>query len=343
MSSSPRLRKFLRVTGISLALLVATLSAAPYLIPLPGPDPVTAESLAPPGGRFETVAGSRTFLVEEGPKDGPAVVLVHGFGGSSFSFRKNVAPLAASGLHVVTFDLPGFGLSDKRWDADYSHPAAADFVVAVMTRLGIPRATLVGHSMGGNVIAHVAERHPEAVERMVFVAPSLFEGKAPGAGAFLLRYPPLRRWARIVVRWKLRPPGSGNTLRTAFGDPALVTPEVVEGYAAPRRLADWDLALLGMARDLPRCGLTRPLSALRVPVLVVWGDRDTWVPLSRGGKLRTELPGAEWFIVPGAGHLVLEEKPSEVDARLIGFLTVRTAASASAPSSPPASSLPRPR
>jgi pimeloyl-ACP methyl ester carboxylesterase len=316
----PRRRKLLRAAGATVLSLFVGLSVVPWLLPLPGPAPVAAESLAPPGGRFVTIAGTRTFLVEEGPAEGPAVVLVHGFGGSTFSWRKNVAPLAAAGFHVVAVDLPGFGLSDKRWEADYSHPAAADFVVAVMSRLGIRRATLVGHSMGGDVVAHVAERHPDAVERIVFVAPVFFEGKAPGGSATLLRYPPLRRWARIVVRWKLRPPGTGNTLRTAFADPSLVTPEVIEGYAAPRRLADWDLALLGMARDLSRSALPRPLSTLRVPVLIVWGDRDTWVPLSRGERLRKELPAAEWFVVEGAGHLVLEEKPAAVDERLIAFL-----------------------
>ncbi len=323
MPLPPRLRRFLRIAGISVAVLLAALCVVPYLIPLPGPAPVAAESLAPPGGRFLTIAGTRTFLVEEGPRDGPAVVLVHGFGGSTFSWRKNVTPLAEAGFHVVALDLPGFGLSDKRWDADYTHPAAADFVVAAMRELGIRRATLVGHSLGGNVVALLAERHPEAVEKIVFVAPVLFEGKAPGAGRWILRFPPARRWARIVVRWRLKPPGSGRTLRGAFGDPSLVTRDVIEGYAAPRRLPDWDLALLGMARDMSKNALARPLAEIRVPVLIVWGDRDAWVPLSRGGRLRQELPGAGWFVVPGAGHLVLEERPGDVNSRLIRFLRAR--------------------
>ena len=323
MPLPPRLRKFLRIAGISLAILLAALCVVPYLIPLPGPAPVAAESLAPPEGRFLTITGTRTFLVEEGPRDGPAVVLVHGFGGSTFSWRRNVAPISEAGFHVVAFDLPGFGLSDKSWDADYSHPAAADFVVAAMTELGIRRATLVGHSMGGNVVALVAERHPEAVEKIVFVAPVVFEGKAPGTGRWLLRFPPARRWAQIVVRWRLKPPGSGRTLRTAFADPSLVTRDVIEGYAAPRRLPDWDLALLGMARDMSKNALPRPLTEIRVPVLIVWGGRDAWVPLSRGERLRQALPGAEWFVVPGAGHLVLEERPGDVNSRLIAFLKAR--------------------
>ena len=320
MPLPPRLRKFLRIAGISLAVLIAAFCVVPYLIPLPGPAPVSAESLAPAGGRFLTIAGTRTFLVEAGPKDGPAVVLVHGFGGSTFSWRRNVGPIAAAGFHVVAFDLPGSGLSDKTWDADYSHQAQADFVVAAMKELGIARATLVGHSLGGNIVAHVAERHPEVVAKIVFVAPVFFEGKAPGAGRWLLRFPPVRRWAQIIVRRKLRPPGSGRTLRTGFGDPSLVTNEVIEGYAAPRRMKDWELALLGMARDAPKSALARPLAEIRVPVLIVWGDRDAWVPIARGEPLRKELPQAEWFVVPGAGHLVLEERPGDFNARLIAFL-----------------------
>lgn len=323
MPLPPRFRKLLRISGISLAALFAAFCVVPYLIPLPGDAPVAAEALAPPGGRFLTIAGTRTFLVEEGPKDGPAVVLVHGFGGSTFSWRKNVGPIATAGFHVVAFDLPGFGLSDKKWDADYSHPAAADFVVAAMTELEIRRAALVGHSLGGNIVAHVAERHPEVVERLVFVAPVFFEGKAPGAGRWLLRFPPVRRWAQIIVRRQLKPPGSGRTLRTGFGDPSLVTKEVIEGYAAPRRMKDWELALLGMARDTSKSVLARSLKEIRVPVLIVWGDRDTWVPIARGEPLRKELPQAEWFVLPGAGHLVLEERPDDFVARLIEFLKVR--------------------
>jgi pimeloyl-ACP methyl ester carboxylesterase len=320
MPLPPRLRWFLRVAGITLAVLFALFCVVPYLIPLPGDAPVAAEALAPPGGRFLTVGGIRTFLVEAGPKSGPAVVLVHGFGGSTFSFRKNVTPLAEAGFHVVTFDLPGSGLSDKRWETDYSHPAQADFLVAMMKVLGIARATLVGHSLGANIAAHVAERHPEVVEKLVFVAPVFFEGKAPGAGRWLLRFPPARRWAQIYVRRKLKPPGSGRTLRTGFGDPSLVTREVIEGYAAPRRMKDWDLALLGMVRDTPRSALARPLAEIRVPVLIVWGDRDRWAPMAAGAYLRNELPQAEWFVVPGAGHLVLEERPEAVDGRIVEFL-----------------------
>jgi pimeloyl-ACP methyl ester carboxylesterase len=316
----PRLRRILRIAGISLASLFAAFCVVPYLIPLPGPAPVDAVALAPPGGRFLTVDGTRTFVVEAGPKEGPAVVLVHGFGGSTFSFRKNIAPLAAAGFFVATFDLRGFGLSDKTWEADYSHPAQADFVVATMKELGIARASFVGHSLGGNVVAHVAERHPEVVEKAVFVAPVFFAGKAPGAGRWVLRFPPARRWAQIVIRRRLAPPGSGRTLRTGFGDPSLVTQEVIEGYAAPRRMKDWELALLGMARDTSTSVLTRPLARIRFPVLFVWGDKDSWVPLARGEPLKKELPEAEWFVVPGAGHLVLEERPAELDARLIEFL-----------------------
>jgi len=320
MPVPPRLRRFLRIAGISLVALFAAFCVVPYLIPLPGEPPVAAEALAPPGGRFLTVAGTRTFLVEAGPKDGPAVVLVHGFGGSTFSYRKNVSPLGEAGFHVVAFDLPGSGLSEKRWDADYSHPAQADFIVAVLSELGIRRGAFVAHSLGANIAVHVLERHPEAVEKLVFVAPVFFEGKAPGTGRWLLRIPPVRRWAQIFLRRTLRPPGSGRTLRSAFGDPSLVTREVIEGYAAPRRMKGWELALLGMARDTPASALTRPLAEIRVPVLIVWGDHDKWVPMASGSRLRNELPGAEWFVVPGAGHLVLEERPRAVDARIVEFL-----------------------
>jgi pimeloyl-ACP methyl ester carboxylesterase len=109
-----------------------------------------------------------TFVQESGPTDGPAVVLVHGFGGSTFNWRYTLPALAEAGYRAVALDLMGFGLSDKSFDQDDSHAAQADFVADVMTALDIQRATLVGHSMGGNVIAHFALKYPERVEGLVF-------------------------------------------------------------------------------------------------------------------------------------------------------------------------------
>ena len=83
---------------------------------------------------------------------------------------------------------------------------------------------------------------------------------------------------------------------------------------------DWDLALLGIVRDSGRNALPQPLAALTAPILLVWGENDTWVPLARGQQLRGALPLAQWVQIPRAGHLAIEEQAAVFNAALIDFL-----------------------
>ena len=166
--------------------LLAFVLIGPYLIPLPAQPDRAPEDVAPADGRFVTVGGLRTFVQEAGPADWPPVLLIHGFGGSTFNWRLTLPALADAGYRAIALDLKGFGLADKSFDQDYSHAAQADFAVEAMTALGVERATLVGHSMGGSVIAHLALKYPERVDGLVFAAAAVMTGDE-GAGPFMGR------------------------------------------------------------------------------------------------------------------------------------------------------------
>ena len=127
---------------VALFGLLAFVLVGPYVIPLPAQPDRAPEDVAPSDGRFLTVGGVRTFVQESGPTDGPVVVLVHGFGGSTFNWRYTLPALAEAGYRAVALDLKGFGLSDKAFDEDDSHLAQADFVAEVMTALDIQSATI---------------------------------------------------------------------------------------------------------------------------------------------------------------------------------------------------------
>lgn len=317
-----RFWKILRIVGL---LALFAIFVLPYLIPLPKQPDYDSAQLTPPGGALITVEGVRTAVMDVGPRDGPAVVLVHGFGGSTFSWRYTLPALAEAGFRAVAMDLKGFGLADKNFDADYSHAAQADFVAAVMTDLGVERATLVGHSMGSNVIAHFALRYPERVERLVFVDGAVFtEARRVGWQQSLLsaavQVPPFRRWGQIILRSALTPEQVGARLRTAYSDPAFVTPTIERGYLLPQTVKDWELALLGIVRDSGKNALPALVSSITAPVLIVWGEDDAWVPLAAGEALRDSLPGAQWTTFAGAGHLPMEEQALAFNLRLYEFL-----------------------
>lgn len=304
--------------------------ALPYLIPLPPQANLDPQALAPADGRFITANGIRTFIQEFGPAEGEPVVLVHGFGASTFTWRDNAPALAEAGYRVLALDLVGYGLSDKSFALDFSHPAQADFVAAVMETVGIKRATLVGHSMGGSVIGHLAQRHPERVAALVFVDGAVREATANSGGGSILgipvqlgslaEFPPFQRWGRIALLYGLTRERMAATQLTAYYRKEIVTPAVEEGYLQVQKIKDWDLALLGVLRDSGRNALSQPLSTLTAPTLIIWGEQDSWVPLARGQALHAALPQSEFVIIPNTGHLPMEEDVAAFNAALLGWL-----------------------
>lgn len=310
--------------GIALLVLLAGLTTLPYLIDVPkgaDADPATLlAAAAAPGARLITADGVQSVVAEAGDPRDPALLLIHGFGGSTFGYRDVMAPLAARGWHVIAIDLPGFGLSEKSWGRDYSHKTQATFALAVLDQLNVDRAVLLGHSMGGNVISWMLALAPERVVALAYIDAAVVQPKggvssAPSTAAALLEVPPVRRIARIAIRNAFTPATFGELLSSAFAVKSAVTPTLVAGYAASSQLRDWDLALLGIVRDgaknaLPETIATLSAAAGTPPTLILWGRDDSWVPLTSGEVLRADLPNAAWVVLPGIGHVPFEEDVS---------------------------------
>jgi pimeloyl-ACP methyl ester carboxylesterase len=322
-----RRRMLIRIILILLLLIFVV----PLLIPLP-PDGVAAETLADPGGTFVEVNGLQTYVLEAGDASAPPALLLHGFGGSTVSWRETMDALASAGYRAIAFDRPPYGLSQKSGDGiPYTPEAGADFTAALMDALGIERAVLVGHSAGGGVIAQFAVRYPERVQKLVFVAGAVpIGGSGRGGGAFgvpefgrtLLTFPSFNRAARIGIRLFVRPEAFVDMLRSAYYDPATVTPAVAAGYQRALRVVGWDEALVNI---VTQNGGGQPLTseqleAINLPALLVWGQEDTWVPIAAGERLRALLPNNEWIVYPAVGHLPMEENPQQFNADLIAFL-----------------------
>ncbi|MFM2194026.1 MAG: hypothetical protein RLZZ460_696, partial [Chloroflexota bacterium] len=293
----------------------------PYLVDVPkGPNADPATLLvagAAPGARLITVDGVQCVVAQAGDPNDPALLLIHGFGGSTFGYRDVMGPLAARGWHVIAIDLPGFGLSEKSWERDYSHKAQATFALAALDQLNVDRAVLLGHSMGGNVISWILALAPERVAGLAYIDAAVAQPKSgvsssPSTAEALLGVPPIRRLTRIVIRSAFTPATFGELLSSAFAVTSAVTPTLVTGYAASAQLRDWDLALLGIIRDSAKNSLPDSLANLtaaagKPPTLILWGEADSWVPLRSGEVLRADLPAAEWVVLPGIGHVPFEE------------------------------------
>lgn len=320
-------RRWPRRLGIVLVVLLSALFVVPFLIPLPEQPDRAAEDVAAElglAGALVDAGGTQAWVEEAGPVDGIPIVLIHGFGGWAWSWRATLPALAAAGYRAVAVDLANFGLSDKSWDLDSRHAAQADLVAAVMDARGISRATLVGHSMGGNVLAWFAARHADRIDGAVLVDAATGPAASGGGPAFvgsLVRLPNVRRIGQLVLRSQLDEARMADILRSAYADPSRVSTEDVSGYAAPLQTVDWDLGLLAILRDSGDSALGSPIGeVLLVPTVIIWGRDDPWIPLASGEALRDALPGAEWHIIDDAGHLPMEEQPAAFNDILLAWL-----------------------
>jgi pimeloyl-ACP methyl ester carboxylesterase len=329
-----RRRRIVRI----LFLIIVVVLVGPLLLPLP-PVGVEAATLADPDGAFITVNGLSTYVLARGPQDGPPVLLLHGWGASTFTWRFNQDALAEAGYRAIAFDRPPYGLSAKTGDnIPYTPSALADFTAAVMDALGVERAALVGQSQGGGVIGYFAVRYPERVEKLVFVSgalrptddpPPAGGGRVTGALGLpswvssLLNFPPLARWAQIGIRAFVQPDFAASILRSAYHDPAMMTPEAAEGYSRQLRIVGWDEALLNQIRGTAFAAdpiTAEQIAGIAAPVLIVWGENDTWVPVGVGERLKELLPEAVYVTYPNVGHLPQEEAAAAFNADLLAFL-----------------------
>lgn len=323
-----------------LVLLLVVLLAGPYLIPMPAVG-VEAAALADADGYFIDVDGLSTYVLERGDADSPPLLLLHGWGASTFSWREQMTPLAEAGYRVIAFDRPPYGLSAKTGDTiPYTPLTLADFTARVLDKLEIQKAVLVGHSQGGAVVGYFAVKYPERVEKVVFVSGALRPTDDPpvtgGGGnrvgaqmgmppfvSGLLNFPPLARWGQLAIRTFVQPDFGTNILRSAYHDPNFITPAIAEGYSRALRVVGWDEALL---RQLQNSSFTaEPLtaaqiSAIAAPVMIVWGESDTWVPPIVGERLHELLPQAVYVTYPQVGHLPHEEAAAAFNADLLAFL-----------------------
>ncbi len=249
--------------------------------------------------------------VERHGTDGSPVVLLHGFGGSSFSWRYWIPALAAN-HQVWAVDLKAHGSAPAPEDDFYTPHDHAELIYRLIIQQDLRNVTLFGHSMGGGIALLVALRLLERgrLERLVLVAGAAYAQRLPPfvkmacqgrlAAVFFTLMP-----KRVLIRW---------ILRTIVYDPSAISGAQVEAYAEPLRSAAHRRGLINTARNIIPPDLEQ-LSArfveIDVPTLLMWGRHDRVVPLSIGERLLEELPNSTLEVMEECGHLPPEEVPKD--------------------------------
>jgi pimeloyl-ACP methyl ester carboxylesterase len=305
--------RWFHILGLILALLLFTVIVLPYLLPLSGPSPVPAEELTDPNGGFIEVDGVNLYYTHQ-PGEGEAVLLIHGFGGSTVDWRA----LSLSDYDVYAVDLPGFGLSEKGLDIDMTHPALADLLVSFLDAVGVEQAHIVGHDMGGNIAVHVAQRHPDQTRSLTLIAAAMQYASSGGVPESVLKIGFINRWARVVTRWVL-PTSTEIDLRSAMAQEAAIDDALVQDYGRVYRTADWDLSILALGRDSGGNALPERLQDMNVPTLILWGQADSWINPATAEQLENDIPGAQRVMLPHIGHIPMLEAPDATSNALLDF------------------------
>lgn len=277
---------------------------------------VNPQTLAEPDGQFVQVNGASIYYRERGPEDGPAVLLLHGFLGSTDDWNPVIDVLAGSGYRVIAFDRPPFGLSDKSTALDYSVTGQATLTLGLMDALGMARASLVGHSAGESVAAQVALTAPERVENLALVSAAIELGDGSGE-------PPNFGPLSFILEADADDPDAQRQLRDLITSPLA---QIFAGELVGRdmfQLEGWEGGLLAFVRD--NLNVSDPmqatdLSVLTLPVALIWGERDEVVPLEVGERLHSALPEARWVLFPEAGHMVMQDVTDAFNTTLVEFL-----------------------
>jgi len=309
-------KRTIALAGAGIAMLVAAGLAARRLF-TPREHPPEVADLVDPDSEFYAVHGLNVHVKRAG-QGMPVLVLLHGFGASTFSWREVMGSLAERRA-AIAYDRPAFGLTDRplsgEWDADvwpsgtpYGPEAQVEILVGILDALGVERAVLVGNSMGGAVAALTAVRRPERVEALVLVDAYLDSAVPPTALLTLMHTSIARRVAPTMLSPMAA--GIGPALRALVADSATVTAEMVEGYARPLRLprasaALWELTLAG-AIHVSEADLAR----IAVPTLVLRGETDRLVTAAAARRAADLIPGATLRTIPAAGHVPQEERPA---------------------------------
>lgn len=261
--------------------------------------------------------------VERYGHGGLPILLLHGFGTSSFLWR-NVAPEIAAARHTaIALDLLGYGESDRPLDTDFGIAAQTEYVDRALTALRVPRADVVGVDLGGAVALRLAAVKRDRVSHLILVN-ALTAESTPADDVRALQ----RNTARFVLRVATGILGAAPLLRPllegSVADRAHMPWRLVARYLAPYVGQDGVRHLLALAASVSAQDLdTAPPTAVQAPTLVVRGEADRWLEDGAAQSLTAAIRNARLVRLPGVGRLVPEETPEQLAGLVLDFVEGR--------------------
>ena len=243
------------------------------------------------------------FIQDTGPREAPTIVLLHGFGASLQTWDAWGTELEKQ-WRVVRIDVPAFGLTGPAVNQDYSDEADVVRLLALFDQLDLQQAIVGGHSMGGRIAWNFAAAHPERVSHLVLVSPDGF----PDPSSTSEKTYKVSTWLGLMKyslpAWALK-----MGVAPAYGDEKLLTADAMRRYQDMMRAPGVRTALIERMRQTRNSDPVPRLQSLKMPVLLVWGDKDAFIPISNAQDYLQAITHAVLATIPQAGHVVHEEAP----------------------------------
>ena len=316
-----------RIACITFVIFILFLTL-PYLIPITSykehkPEPVFDNSeLFQSGG----ITIHYRIWTPDSSETAGKILLIHGLGGSTYSWEKNTKDLKNAGYFIVAADLPGFGFSSREAEFNHSQRNRGQLLWQLLSHVdqSLPVETrrmdwsLGGHSMGGGTAAAMAMEQPERVRTLILIDGALYDNHK-GWLTKLLHLPPLARWMEVALRHRvLKPEKLKATLASAYGREPSV--DEVEGYVRALTLPGTETTLLSLVKTAKSEHITG-LEGCEIPILGIWGEKDNWVKIDEAYRIRDTLQSMEIRIIEGAAHCPMETHSKEFNRMIVQYLS----------------------
>ena len=304
-------------------LLIVLLAGALLIFRVPDTDPaeMRAKYGSEPSKFVELDDGLTVHLRDEGPRDAPAIILLHGSNSDLLTWQPWVERLRGE-YRVIRFDQIGHGLTGPAMDDDYALTSFTADVDALADKLGLDKFVIAGNSMGGSIAMAYAIEHPERLNGLVLVDAGGAAIKREGGGNLLFTLaaiPGINSMMSTITPRSL----VERSLSQSVYNQDIVTDAAVDRY--------WEMARFpgNRAATMKRFAAKRVpfeaevVAAVTVPTLVMWGEEDSLIPYAAAGWYMDQLPNATLANYPEIGHLPMEEAPDRSVADLRQWLANR--------------------
>ena len=262
-----------------------------------------AKYLNTPGDIVE-ILGTHLHVRDSGPKTSPAIILLHGFG-SSLQTWDAWASVLQKDYRVVRFDLPGSGLSEPDPTGDYTDARTLALIGALMDRLQIDQARVIGNSIGGRIAWKFAAEYPQRVRKLVLISPDGFASAGFGYGDKHTVPASIKLMRYFLPRTLVR-----QSIASAYGNPSALTEETLDRYYDLMRAPGVRQAMIERMEQTFLLDPEPLLRKISAPTLLVWGEKDALIPFGNADDYLRAIRDARLVSFPELGHVPQEEAPA---------------------------------